>query len=49
MIVVIMKCRACGERFEVKLLDRNDPKERHVIGSPVQCPQCHSERVERIR
>ena len=49
MIVVQMKCQMCGERFEAKLLDRDDPKERSIIGSPVRCPRCNSERVETVR
>jgi Zn finger protein HypA/HybF involved in hydrogenase expression len=49
VIVAQMKCQMCGERFEVKLLDRNDPRERNVVGSPVRCPRCHSLEVEMIR
>lgn len=49
MIIVKLKCQMCGENFEAKLLDREDPQERHVSGSPVQCPRCNSTRVETIQ
>ena len=49
MIISQMKCQMCGERFEAKLLDRDNPRERNIVGSPVRCPHCNSERVETIR
>jgi DNA-directed RNA polymerase subunit RPC12/RpoP len=49
MIIGEMKCQMCGRRFEVELLDREDPKERHLPGGPVRCPNCNSSMVERIR
>lgn len=49
MIVVELKCQMCGQHFEAKLLDRDDPGERDVVGSPVRCPRCESQRVETIR
>ena len=48
MIIAKLKCQMCGERFEEKLLDRADPNERHVVGSPARCPRCGSTRVETI-
>lgn len=48
MVIVRLKCQMCGERFEAKLLDRDDPRERHVPGNPVQCPSCGSTRVETV-
>lgn len=49
MFIAQMLCQLCGERFEVKLLDRDDPRERNVVGSPVRCPKCNSSYVETIR
>jgi len=49
MIVREMKCGMCGRRFEVEVLDRDDPKEKHVAGYPIRCPNCHSDMIERIR
>lgn len=48
MVTVRLKCQMCGERFETELLDRDDPRERHVVGSPVRCPRCNSTHVEAI-
>jgi len=49
MVVNEMKCGMCGRRFEVEVLDREDPRERHVQGVPVRCPNCNSNMVETIR
>lgn len=49
MIVGEMKCQMCGRRFEVELLDREDPRERHMPGAPVRCPNCNSQQVEKVR
>jgi DNA-directed RNA polymerase subunit RPC12/RpoP len=49
MIVREMKCGMCGRRFEVEVLDRDDPKEKHVPGYPIRCPECHSGVVEKVR
>ncbi len=49
MIVQEMKCGMCGRRFEVEVLDREDPKEKHVQGYPVRCPNCNSGMVEKVR
>lgn len=49
MIVGELKCQMCGRRFEVEMLDREDPREQHVQGVPVQCPNCNSTRVEKVR
>lgn len=52
MIVVKMKCQMCGDRFEAELLDREDPQEQNVAGTPVRCPRCkstHVETVQRVR
>lgn len=48
MLLAQMKCGMCGNRFELKILDREDPKERYIPGSPIQCPRCHSEFVEKL-
>jgi hypothetical protein len=48
MIVCEMKCQMCGRRFEVEMLDREDPRERDVRGLPVRCPNCNSTSVERV-
>lgn len=49
MVVNEMKCTMCGKRFEVEVLDREDPRERNVHGYPVLCPNCNSRFVETIR
>jgi DNA-directed RNA polymerase subunit RPC12/RpoP len=49
MIISEMKCSMCGRRFEAEMLDREDPKERHVPGVPLRCPNCNSTVVEKIR
>jgi len=49
MIVSEFKCGMCGHRFEVEVLDRQDPREKNVPGSPVRCPKCHNGVVERVR
>lgn len=49
MLVTEMKCGMCGRQFETEVLDREDPKERHVYGAPLRCPNCNSTMLERIR
>ena len=48
MVVSEMKRGMCGHRFEIELLDREDPKEKHFQGHPVRCPQCGSMTVETV-
>ena len=40
MIIMQMKCQMCGELFEAKMLDRDEPGERHFVGRQVRCPHC---------
>lgn len=49
MVVCEMKCGMCGRRFEIEVLDRQDPKEKHLPGIPVRCPNCNSKMVEKVR
>jgi DNA-directed RNA polymerase subunit RPC12/RpoP len=49
MILMEFKCQMCDERFRVKVLDREDPEERHQHGAPVRCPKCNSMEVEIVR
>lgn len=49
MLLKLFKCQMCDFRFEVKVLDRSDPKERDVPGNPICCDRCRSPRVEPIR
>lgn len=49
MVVSEMKCGMCGRRFEIEVLDRQDPKEKYVPGYPVRCPNCNSNMVEKVR
>jgi len=49
MVVLEMKCQMCGKRFEVEALDRDDPEERRAQGSPINCPNCGSYEIEKIR
>jgi len=46
MILVEMKCGMCGHRFEVKLIDRDDPREENLRGSPIRCEKCRHSNVE---
>lgn len=48
MIVKLLKCQICGERFEAEVLDRENPKEQFP-GTPVTCPKCGSPRIEQVR
>lgn len=49
MVVKLLLCQMCGERFETEVIDREDPHERFQQGHPVTCPRCHSPRIEVIR
>lgn len=49
MVVIELKCSMCGCRLEAEALDREDPKERHIQGAPVRCPNCQSTMVNKIR
>lgn len=51
MLVVLVRCKTCGEEFEVQILDDDDPKERHLQGPPVRCrnPRCRSSEIARVR
>lgn len=49
MVVLKMKCQMCGKRFEVEALDREDPQERRVQGSRINCPNCGSYEIEKIQ
>ena len=49
MVVKELKCQRCGRRFEAEVLDREDPREEHVHGSPVRCPNCQSTFVDVVR
>lgn len=49
MLIKLFKCQMCGFRFEVEVLDREDPKERDSPGYPICCDKCRSRHVEEIR
>ena len=49
MIIKELKCQRCGHRFESEVLDRDDPKEEYIQGSPVRCPQCQSTFLDTVR
>ena len=49
MIVAEVKCQMCGFRFELEILDREDPEERFVRGSAITCPRCHKSETEVTR
>ena len=49
MVVKILLCQMCGERFETEVIDREDPNERDHRGHPVTCPKCGSPRLKAIR
>jgi DNA-directed RNA polymerase subunit RPC12/RpoP len=49
MVVKVVKCQMCGNRFEAECLDRDDPNERHRYGDAVTCPKCGSPRLEIVQ
>jgi len=49
MVVKILLCHICGERFKTEVIDRDDPREQNQVGYPVTCPKCGSPRVEVLR
>jgi hypothetical protein len=51
MIIAEARCQICGHRFEVELLDRDDPAERCIAGGQLCCPRpnCRSREVEIVR
>jgi DNA-directed RNA polymerase subunit RPC12/RpoP len=49
MVVKELKCQMCDTRFELAVLDNDDPDERGRRGSPVRCPRCGSTRIEVVR
>ena len=49
MVVKLFKCQMCGTRFEVEVLDQDDPRERNQPGAPVRCPKCGSTQIEAVR
>lgn len=49
MVVKILLCQMCGERFEAEVLDLEDPSERRQEGRPATCPGCRSPRLEVVR
>jgi DNA-directed RNA polymerase subunit RPC12/RpoP len=42
MVLQEFKCMICGRKFEAKVLDDQDPKERACAGSSLRCPGCSS-------
>jgi C4-type Zn-finger protein len=48
MLVKTFKCQMCGSQFEIEVLDRENPRERHVTGYPVVCEKCGSQRLEQV-
>lgn len=48
MLLAVYKCQMCGERFEVELIDRDDPDERYMHGSSPRCKSCQSIRLELV-
>lgn len=49
MLIKLFICQMCGQRFEIKVLDRSDPNERHIQGQAVCCERCGSLRIEELR
>jgi predicted Zn-ribbon and HTH transcriptional regulator len=49
MLVKEMKCGMCGTHFEAEFIDREDPHEREIHGSPLRCPRCQSSVIEEVR
>ena len=49
MILKLFKCQMCGHRFEAEVLDRENPKENHIVGSQLRCEKCNSAKIEPVR
>lgn len=49
MLLQMFKCQQCNHRFEAEVLDREEPKERNLPSSPLQCPACRSTWIEILR
>jgi DNA-directed RNA polymerase subunit RPC12/RpoP len=49
MVVQEIRCSMCGNTFEAKVLDRDDPQERDVYGSSLRCPKCNSVMLNVVR
>ncbi len=49
MLLVMMKCQMCGNRFEATILDRENPSESRERGEPVRCPNCNSMQIDRLK
>ncbi len=49
MVVKVLECQTCGNRFEFEVLDQEDPRERDRPGDRVRCPNCSSIRLKPIR
>lgn len=41
------KCKRCGEKFVKEILELGEAKEKRLVTSPVRCPNCRSEDIER--
>lgn len=49
MLIKLFICQMCGQHFEVKVLDRDDPNERRLPGQRVCCERCGSPRIEELK
>jgi DNA-directed RNA polymerase subunit RPC12/RpoP len=46
MLLATLKCQMCGNKFEMEVIDRDDPDERHRQGDRIRCTKCNSDQVE---
>ena len=47
MVEVKFICRKCGQKFEAKIFEKGEAKEKGLPSGPVRCPRCQSTSVER--
>lgn len=41
-------CKNCGRKFVVEIVEPGEAEEKNLGISPVRCPHCGSDKIERI-
>lgn len=47
MVLAEFRCTLCGHRFELKVLEKDEARDRY--GIPATCPKCRSTYLNEIR
>ncbi len=45
----VYRCKNCGNKFEVKILDPGEAEDKHLRPTPVTCPRCKSDQLKRLK